>query len=117
MALGRPMVALTLTADERVQLESLAHRARSAPHLARRARIILACAEGHQSQIVARRVRVAPATVWKWRKRFVCERVAGLYDEPRPGAPRRISDAQVEAVIVRTLEATPRGATHWSTRE
>ena len=117
MALGRPMAALMVTADERVQLESLAHRARSAPHLARRARIILACAAGHQSQVVATRLRVAPATVWKWRKRFVRERIAGLYDEPRPGAPRRISDAQVEAVIVRTLEATPRGATHWSTRE
>ena len=117
MALGRPMVALMVTADERVQLESLGHRARTAPHLARRARIILACAEGHQSQIVAKRLRVAPATVCKWRGRFVRERIAGLYDEPRPGAPRRIGDAQVEDVIVRTLEATPRGATHWSTRD
>jgi transposase len=116
MALGRPKVALILTADERVRLDSLAHRSRSAPHLARRARIILACADGQESQTVAKRLRVSPATVCKWRGRFVRDRIDGLYDEPRPGAPRRISDAQVEDVIVRTLEATPRGATHWSTR-
>ena len=116
MAMGRPKAAVVLTADERQQLESMAHRARSAPHLARRARLILACATGLDSTAVARRQHVSPTTVWKWRRRFLRERVDGLYDEPRPGAPRRISDAAVEAVIVRTLEQTPAGATHWSTR-
>ena len=67
MALGRPKVALMLTDDERVRLESLAHRSRTAPHLARRARIILACAEGLDSTVVARRLRMSPTTVWKWR--------------------------------------------------
>src|SRR5262245_42805974 len=52
-----------------------------------------------------------------WRARFVTDRVAGLFDEPRPGTPRQITDAKIEDVIVRTLETTPRGATHWSTRE
>jgi hypothetical protein len=59
---------------------------------------------------------MSPVTVCKWRGRFVRERLDGLYDEPRPGAPRRVSDAQVEQVIVRTLEETPRGETHWSSR-
>lgn len=116
MRTGRPKATLTLTTDERRELESLAHRARSAPALARRARIVLACAEGRENKTVARRLRVAPATVCKWRGRFVRERVEGLYDEPRPGTPRTITDEQVEQVIVRTLESTPRGATHWSTR-
>jgi hypothetical protein len=53
--------------------------------------------------------------VGKWRGRFVTRRLEGLLDEPRPGAPRRIIDAQVEAVVRDTLEATPRDATHWST--
>ena len=116
MALGRPKAALILTDDERVRLDSLAHRSRTAPHLARRARIILACAEGLDNKVVAKRLRMSQTTVWKWRGRFVRERLDGLYDEPRPGAPRQISDEQIEQVIVRTLEDTPRGETHWSSR-
>ena len=116
MGLGRPKVALILTDDERMQLDSLAHRSRTAPHLARRARIILACAEGHDNKVVAKRLRMSQVTVCKWRGRFVRERLDGLHDAPRPGAPRQISDEQVEQVIVRTLEETPRGETHWSSR-
>jgi transposase len=116
MGLGRPKVALILTDDERGQLDSLAHRSRTAPHLARRARIILACAEGHDNKVVAKRLRMSPVTACTWRGRFIRERLDGLYDEPRPGAPRQISDAQIEQVIVRTLEETPRGTTHWSSR-
>ena len=55
-------------------------------------------------------------TVGRWRQRFIDKGVDGLLDEPRPGAPRTINDTQVEAVVTRTLETTPRGATHWSTR-
>jgi transposase len=117
MRTGRPKVALILTTDERQRLESLAHRSRSAPHVARRARIILACADGSDSKRVARRLHVTPATVCKWRGRFVRTRLDGLYDDPRPGAKRTITDEQVEAVIIRTLETPPRGATQWSTRE
>ena len=117
MRTGRPKVTLTLTLEERTRLESLAHRTRSAPQVARRARIVLACGEGLENKVVARRLRVTPATVCKWRGRFVRDRLDGLYDEPRPGAPRTITDDQIEQVIVRTLETTPRGATHWSTRD
>jgi transposase len=85
--------------------------------VARRARVVLACATGADNKRVARRLRLAPATVGQWRRRFLEHRVAGLFDEPRPGAPRQITDAQIEAVVIRTLESTPRGATHWSTRE
>jgi transposase len=116
MPMGRPKVALLLTDDERQQLESLAHRSRTMPQLARRARIVLACADGHDNTTVAKRLRLSPTTVCKWRARFVRERVDGLYDEPRPGVPRTITDDEVERVIVRTLESTPRGATQWSTR-
>src|SRR5205807_10275477 len=86
---------------------SLAHRSRSAP--ARRARIVLVCAEGHDNHTVARKLRVTPRTVGKWRNRLLQDRLEGLYDEPRPGAPRTITDEQVEQVVVRTLESTPRG--------
>ena len=116
MGLGRPKIALILSDDERMRLDSLAHRSRTAPHLARRARIILACAEGHDNKVVAKRLRMSQVTVCKWRGRFIRERLNGLYDEPRPGTPRQISDEQIEQVIVRTLEATPRGETHWSSR-
>jgi transposase len=116
MQRGRPKVGLILTNDERVRLDSLAHRSRTAPHLARRARIILACAEGHANRAVAKPLRMSQTTVCKWRARFVRERLDGLYDEPRPGAPRRVTDEQVERAIVRTLEELPRGTTHWSLR-
>ena len=96
MRLGRPKVALVMTDDERVQLTSMAHRSRTTPHLARRARIVLACAEGQPSTVVAKRVRVSPVTVCEWRTRFLRDRVDGLHDEPRPGTPRRISDEQIE---------------------
>jgi transposase len=108
MRRGRPKVALILTTEERQRLESLAHRSRSAAAVARRARMILACAEGSDSKVVARRLHVTPGTVCKWRSRFLKNRLDGLYDEPRPGAKRTITDAQVEDVIIRTLETTPR---------
>jgi transposase len=117
MRTGRPKTALTLTTEEQRELESLAQRKRSAPAVSQRARMILRCAMGEDNKTVARRLRVTPGTVGKWRRRFLEKRTAGLLDEPRPGAPRKITDAQIEDVIVRTLESTPRGATHWSTRE
>jgi transposase len=65
---------------------------------------------------VARFFRVSRQTVIKWRKRFIERRLGGLLDEPRPGAPRKIRDEQIKAIVTQTLESTPRGATHWSTR-
>lgn len=117
MRTGRPRTTVTLTPDERHQLDSLAHRSRSAPDVARRARIILACAEGGETTAVAKRLRVSPTTVCKWRSRFVDERLDGLFDEPRPGAPRTITDDHIERIVIRTLETTPAGATHWSVRD
>ena len=116
MRTGRPRIGVMLTAAERQHLTSLAHRSRSGAPVARRARIILACAAGRPTTHIARRLHVSPTTVCKWRGRFLHARVDGLFDEPRPGTPRKITDAQVEQVIVRTLESTPRGATPWSTR-
>ena len=116
MRTGRPKQALMVTEEEQGRLQSLAHRARSQPLLARRARMILACAEGLDNQTVARKVRVSPGVVGKWRARFLKAGLEGLSDEPRPGAPRKISDTEVEQVVIQTLESTPRGETHWSTR-
>ena len=116
MRTGRPKQPLTLTEEEKDRLESLAHRARSQPVLARGARVVLACAEGLDNKAVAKKLRCSLGTVGKWRARFLQTRLEGLYDEPRPGAPRRVSDAEVEKVVIQTLESTPRGQTHWSTR-
>jgi transposase len=116
MRTGRPKQRLILTEEERNRLQSLAHRARSQALLARRARVVLACGEGLDNQSVARKLRVSLGKVGKWRARFLKARMEGLYDEPRPGAPRTVSDEQVEQVVIETLESTPRGETHWSTR-
>jgi len=113
---GRPKTDLVLTDEERLTLERLTSRRKSAQAIAMRARIVMACAAGTTSRDVAGQLRVSEATVGKWRRRFVERRLDGLFDEPRPGARRTIGDDQVEAVIVATLEARPADATHWSTR-
>ncbi len=83
---------------------------------AQRARIVLECADGHSIMEVSRRLRVTPDTVRTWRRRFLERGLDDLSDEPRPGVPRKITDADVERVIVKTLEEKPKNATHWSTR-
>jgi transposase len=113
---GRPKVPLILTDDERQKLQTWASRPKSTQRLATRAKIVLACDEGLDNKDVAARFRVNPVTVGKWRNRFLENRLDGLADEPRPGAPRSISDAQVEEVVTKTLEEKPKSATHWSTR-
>jgi transposase len=115
-SIGRPKAELVVSDDERGALIRLTKRARVNRSLAFRARLVLACADGTTNSAVARQYRTTNATVGKWRQRFIARRLDGIYDEPRVGAPRTISDADVEAVIVKTLETTPPGETHWSTR-
>jgi transposase len=108
---------LVVSAEDREVLERWTRRPRTAQALALRARIVLACAVAGVSNVqVAERLEVSAATVRKWRNRFIDRGINGLHDEPRPGAPRSITDDDVERVIVKTLEETPRDATHWSTR-
>jgi transposase len=116
MRTGRPKAALVVSAQQRGQLESLARRRTTAQALALRARIVLACAEGGSNTQVAERLGVIRQTVGRWRSRFIHAGVDGLLDEPRPGAPRKISDAAVESVVTLTIESKPTDATHWSTR-
>ena len=113
--LGRPKAEVVLTESKRAELIRLTKRARANRAVAFRARLVLACADAPDSAVV-RRLRTTKTTVAKWRRRFIAGRLEGLYDEPRVGAPRIVSDAAVEAVIVKTLETTPKGETHWSTR-
>ena len=84
--------------------------------MALRARIVLAAAGRLTNGEIAELRGVSRPTVTKWRNRFAEWRVDGLLDEPRPGRPRTITDEQVEAVVIKTLESTPTNATHWSTR-
>lgn len=113
---GRPKAELVLSEAEREQLTAWTLRRKMAQALALRARIVLACAAGDANNVVAARQRVMKQTVSKWRARFIEHRLDGLLDAPRSGAPRTIDDARVDALIAKTLESNPEGATHWSTR-
>jgi transposase len=113
---GRRAVGIVLDDGEREALERWARRRKSSQALALRCRIVLGAAAGETSRGVAAGLGCSEATVSKWRRRFAERRLDGLADEPRPGAPRRVSDETVEAVLVRTLGAVPADATHWSTR-
>src|SRR5215211_3885544 len=109
-------VSIELSAEERAQLEAWERRRTSAQALALRSRIVLAAAEGPNNSEIARELGIAVSSARKWRNRFAEHRLDGLTDEPRPGRPRTVTDEHVEEVIVKTLETTPKDATHWSTR-
>jgi transposase len=116
MARGPAPVEILLSDDEREQLQSWSRRRTSAAGLALRSRIVLAAAEGGSNVEIARRLELDRNTVSRWRRRFAEARLDGLVDEPRPGRPRTVDDAQVEKLITETLENAPTSDTHWSTR-
>jgi transposase len=117
MGASKPAAEITLSDEERRILEGYSRRHTTAQALALRARIVLRCAKGGDNTAIAAEMKLNRATVGRWRLRFHRLRLQGLHDEPRPGAPRQITDARIERVVVDTLESKPKGATHWSTRD
>jgi putative transposase len=116
MALGRPVTSIVLSPPVRAELEGML-RSRTLPHtLVRRARVILLAADGLYNTVIAARVGLSGSMVGYWRKRFLSQGLVGLYNEPRPGSPRSISDEQVAALIRRTLNTKPKERTHWTCR-
>ena len=117
MRTGRPKAELLLSDEERSQLQSFA-RSRSLPAaLSDRAHIVLSSADGELNSAIAERMKLTKATVGKWRLRFIERRIAGLYDDVRPGKPRTIDDERVARLIKTTLHTKPAdGSTHWSVR-
>ncbi len=116
MSRGPQLGELKLTMQEHNRLVEWTRRHKTSQALALRSRIVLACAQGADNSEVAKRCRVTRQTVGKWRRRFLEQRLDGLLDEPRPGAPRKLDDARIEQLIATTLNERPRQASHWSTR-
>lgn len=113
---GRAPVAIALSDDERGFLEAQLRRHKAARSLSDRCRIVLMCADGLTSKEIAAELGHSEHTVGKRRRRFAEHRIEGLSDEYRTGRTRTISDERVADVIKRTLETTPKDATHWSIR-
>ena len=116
MSRGPQLQPLVLIDAEIARLTAWSRRPKTARALAERAQIVLASATGAPNLTVADVVGVTFQTVGKWRRRFLTARLDGLLDAPRPGAPRSITDGDVERVVRKTLEERPAEATHWSTR-
>lgn len=116
MRTGRPKQSLSVAPTDIVKLTLLARRPKTAQRLALRSKIVLKAAEGLPNQEIAQRLGVTGATVGKWRERYRVRGMEGLSDDPRPGAPRKITDEKVEEAVTQTLESLPPAATHWSTR-
>ena len=116
MRTGRPKKPLEIADEDRDKLRTIALRPKSAQAMAMRARIVLSCGQGMSNSEVARKLHIAGATVGKWRERFRKLGLEGLLDEPRVGAPRKITDRQMEEVVTKTRESMPANSTHWSTR-
>lgn len=106
MARGRRLPNLVISTSERETLERWARRPKTVQALAQRARVVLSAAERKSNTAVAEELKLGKPTVGKWRHRFLEQRLDGLMDEPRPGAPRTITDDDVERVITMTLETT-----------
>ena len=115
--MGRPLIPLSITAEDQAQLRAWSKRPKTAQALAMRARIVLKAADGVSATATALEMKVCLQTVGKWRKRYAERGLDGLLDEPRPGQPRKITNADVERVLTLTLKSQPKAATHWSTRE
>jgi transposase len=116
MRRGRRLPELKLGAEQIATLQGWTRRRKTAQALSMRARIVLRASEGLTATAIAGELHVCIQTVSKWWRRFEEHGLDGLLDEPRPGQPRKLTDAQIEKVIVRTLESKPPAATHWSTR-
>jgi len=116
MRTGRPKKPLEIVDADREKLNLIARRPKSAQSMAMRARIVLSCGQGMTNSEVARKLHITGATVGKWRRRFIEFGMDGLLDEPRVGAPRKITDQQIEDVVTKTLESMSANSTHWSTR-
>ena len=114
---GRKPKPIVLTGEPREELERLSRRARTNRRLVFRAKIILRSASEIPGLAVGRKLRASNQTVCLWRRRFLFGGIKARYDEPKPGAPRKISDAKIEEIVVKTLAERPEGATHWSTRQ
>jgi len=113
---GRPKKPLEIVDADREKLTMMARRPKLAQAMAMRARIVLSCGEGLSNSEVARKLHITGATVGKWRERFRRFGLDGLLDETRVGAPRKITDQQIEDVITKTLKSVPANSTHWRTR-
>lgn len=116
MGRGRPKAPLILTDEAKQQLTTMAN-SRSLPYSqVRRAQIILMSADGHTNTVIAEKVGLSISMVGMWRKRFIDQGLMGIYDQPKPGAPRTIDDDQVADLIQKTLNKKPKGSTHWTCR-
>src|ERR1035437_7251075 len=117
MRTGRPLAIVTISVEQREELENWSRRPKTAQALAMRSRIVLLAADECNNRSIAKQLSTTAQTVGKWRRRFLASGCDGLLGEPRPGTSRKLTDKEVELVLARTLESQPEAVTLWSRRD
>ena len=108
---------IELTAEEEQTLRMWTRAGTTEQRLARRARVILCCAQGLRIRETCEQCGLSQISVFKWKKRFLEKRLDGLADEPRPGRPASISPAQRLAVVDLATSTPREGKTSWSVKD
>ena len=110
-----PAATITLTDEQRTELDRRVRSQTLDVRTARRARIVLLAVDGVGNHGIARRLEISRGQVITWRNRFAQGGIAAIAgDLPRSGRKPRIDAAEIVRV---TTQTTPEGATHWSTRK
>ena len=114
--MARPQENIILADADRQALEAVLRSHKTPQSRALRARIVLKSGAGESVETIATSLGTSTKSVYKWRNRFLESGIDGLFDLPRSGQPKKLTEKDIKKVLTMTVEQVPHEATHWSTR-
>ena len=114
--MARPQEHISLAEADRKALEAVLRSHKTPQSRALRARIILKSGAGESVESISAALETSTKSIYKWRNRFLEAGLDGLFDLPRSGQPRKLTEKDIKRVLTLTVERIPHEATHWSVR-